>query len=438
LLHDLKIAREPQMKAELRSAKGTLLFDSLPLVSGAACDNLSLRGQQIGERGGCLARRRYQRGSVILKGKTWVGRWREDLIGPDSVVRRIRVARPIGTLAELPTKKLALRRLELYLAKINAPGYRPGRVATLAEFVERWRADVLVQHKPSTMRAAESHLRTHITPLLGSRRLEDITPELQQAFITSLSRKLRRKTVLNVIATLSAILNTAKRWGYVCEGVDFARLTFPAKGERSRARFFTAEQARRIIQGSEEPYAALFALAAMTAMRPGELLGLKVEDLDFERQVLFVRRSAWYSILQSPKNDGSIRVLPMPKPLAVRLKAYLQGWRPNPAGLLFATAKGTPLCANNVVQRQLWPILDKLKIPRCGLKAFRHMHASLLVDEGAPVTVAQAQLGHADPRVTLEIYSHVIGESQRNAVEKIALMLDPSGPQQKSIGTWIQ
>jgi integrase len=368
---------------------------------------------------------------VILKGKTWVGRWREDVIGSNSAVRRIRVARPIGTLAELPTKKLALRRLELYLAKINAPGYRPGRVATLTEFVERWRADVLVQHKPSTVRAAESHLRMHILPSLGTYRLEEITPELQQSFITALSTKLRRKTVLNVVATLSAILNTAKRWSYICEGVDFARLTFPATGERNRARFFTADQARRIIAGAEEPFTTIFALAAMTAMRPGELLGLKVEDLDFEREVIFVRRSAWYSRLQSPKNEGSIRVLPMPKPLTMRLKAYLTSWRPNPAGLLFATGKGTPLCANNVVQRRLWPILDKLKIPRCGLKAFRHTHATLLVDEGAPVTVAQAQLGHADSRTTLGIYAHAIGESQRKAVEKLAKLLDPSGPRQK-------
>ncbi|MGB7226274.1 MAG: site-specific integrase, partial [Candidatus Acidiferrales bacterium] len=175
-----------------------------------------------------------------------------------------------------------------------------------------------------------------------------------------------------------------------------------------------------------------------TALRPGELLGLKVEEVDFERGVIFVRRSAWYSKLQSPKNDGSIRVLPTPGPLASRLKAFLQSWRPNSAGLLFATANGTPLCANNVVQRQLWPVLDKLKIPRCGLKAFRHMHASLLVDGGAPVTVAQAQLGHADPRVTLGIYSHVIGESQRDAVEKIAAVVDPSGPKGKAIGKWIQ
>ena len=59
------------------------------------------------------------------------------------------------------------------------------------------------------------------------------------------------------------------------------------------------------------------------------------------------------------------------------------------------------------------------------------MHASSLVDEDAPVTVAQAQLGHGDPRVTLGIYSRVIGESHRNAVEKIAAILDPSGPDRK-------
>ena len=52
------------------------------------CDKVQPQRQQIGERGGSLARRRYQRGSVILKGKTWTGRWREDVMGSDGVVRR--------------------------------------------------------------------------------------------------------------------------------------------------------------------------------------------------------------------------------------------------------------------------------------------------------------------------------------------------------------
>jgi integrase len=82
--------------------------------------------------------------------------------------------------------------------------------------------------------------------------------------------------------------------------------------------------------------------------------------------------------------------------------------------------------------------LDALKIPRCGLHAFRHTHSSLLVEGGAPVSVAQAQLRHADPRITLGIYSHVVGNSQREAVEKLAAILRPNAPKLKPDGKWIQ
>ena len=384
-----------------------------------------------------MARRRYQVGSLYLKGESWIGRWREDVILGGKVLR-VRRARAIGTKTELPTRKLALRRLESLLAKVNAPSYRPGRVASLAEFVNRWRTDFLSQRKPSTARAAESHLRGYILPALGTYRLEEITTEVQQAFLAKLAVKLRRKTVLNIMGTLSSMLGTAKRWGYLCEAVDFKALALPTAAERVQARFFTAEEARQVTAEAAEPFATIFLVAATTAMRPGELLGLKVEDLDFQRQVIFVRRSAWYGKLQAPKSKSSIRALPMPDLLVARLKAYLQSWRPNPAGLLFATRSGTPLSANNLVQRKLWPILDRLGIPRCGLHAFRHTHSSLLVETGAPISVAQAQLGHSDPRVTLGIYSHVIGDSQRRAVNKVAEILDYSGLPQAGSADSIQ
>ena len=63
---------------------------------------------------------------------------------------------------------------------------------------------------------------------------------------------------------------------------------------------------------------------------------------------------------------------------------------------------------------------------------------AFFVETGAPMTVAQAQSGYAHTRVTLGIYSDLIGESHRNAAGKIAMVLDPSGPQQKSIGKWIR
>jgi integrase len=62
----------------------------------------------------------------------------------------------------------------------------------------------------------------------------------------------------------------------------------------------------------------------------------------------------------------------------------------------------------------------------------------LLLETGAPPTVAQAQLRHADPRITLGIYGHIIGESQRIAAEKVAEILRPNAPKSSTVGERIQ
>ncbi len=387
-----------------------------------------------------MARRRYQKGRLFLRGKTpvWVGRWREDVVTADGLVKRIEKSTVLGGKAELSTRCLAARRLELLLARINAPSYRPGRVATLAEFGERWQAEVLSQRKASTIKTAKTHLRSHILPELGEMRLDQISRENQQVFVTRLSKAVARKTLLNVLGTLSAMLNKAREWGYVCETVEFGKLALPEASVGSVARFFSADEARRIIEAAPEPYSTMLAVLAMTGIRAGELLGLQVDDLDFERRLIFIRRSVWCGRIQTLKSKASAGALPMPEPLTLMLKSHLRTWPPNPMRLLFVNRLGRPFNANKLVQKRLWPILDALKIPHCGLHAFRHTHSSLLVEGGAPVSVAQAQLRHADPRITLGIYSHVVGDSQRNAVEKLAAILRPNAPKSKPDGEWIQ
>jgi len=67
-----------------------------------------------------------------------------------------------------------------------------------------------------------------------------------------------------------------------------------------------------------------------------------------------------------------------------------------------------------------------------GIKQFGRLTifvAEPLVDMGAPVSVAQVQLRHEDPSVTLGTYSHVLGDSQREYAEKVAELLDYSGLQ---------
>jgi integrase len=344
----------------------------------------------------------------------------------------------LGTRSELPTKHLAQRRLDLILARINAPEYRPGRVATVAEFAERWQVEVLAQRKPSTIRAAKAHLRCHILPQLGRLKLDEVGRERQQVLVTLLSQKVSRKMVVNVIGTLSSMISTARKWGYVAEPVKLGELALPAESVKSEARFFTPEQVRKIIQNAQEPFRTMFYILAMTGIRAGELLGLKADDIDFERRLIFIRRSVNRGHVQTVKSKASQKPLPLPGALARILKEHLRVWRENPERWLFSNSRSRPYSADKVVMSKLWPILDALKIPHCGFHAFRHFHSTMLLELGAAPQVAQAQMRHSDPRITLEVYSHVVGESQRNAVEKVAEIVAPIGPEQNESGEWIQ
>lgn len=388
-----------------------------------------------------MARRRYQQGRVFLRGKKppkWVGRFRVDVVQQDGTVMRVERSVVLGTRRELPTEKLARRRLELLVAPINSPGYRPGRIATVGEFAERWKSEVLVQRKPSTIRAALAHLNNHILPQLGKLRMDELGKEQQQAFVTNLSRKVSRKSVLNVLGTLSSMLMTARKWNYVCEAVKVGELALPDEGVKAEARFFTPEQVRQIITLAVEPFRTMFAVAAMTGLRAGELLGLQVEDLEFTSRLIFVRRSVHRGRVQSVKSKASQKPLPMPEALASILTDYLKCWQENPERWLFVNRRGRPYSADKVVMFKLWPVLDTLKVPHCGLHAFRHFHSSMLLEVGAPPQVTQAQMRHSDARITLEVYSHVIGESQRNAVERVAELLRPNAPKSQEAGEWIQ
>jgi len=375
-----------------------------------------------------MARRRYQLGRLYVSGKhipVWVGRYREDIIQPDGTIRRVERSVRLGLVSELKTRKNAQRALEPYLAKVNAVDYRPGRVAKLEEFSDQWGKQVLQLQKPSSRKAAESHLRTYIRPWLGQVRLEELTVQRQQVFVGQLSQRVSRKTVLNVLATLSSILQTAKRWGYCCQTVNVAELALPADEVCEPARHFTADQVRRILATAPEPFRTMFAIAAMTGLRAGEVMALQKTDLDFEQHVIHVRRSAWLGHVQTVKSKASKAPVAMAEALAALLKDYLATWQANQEGLLFLNRRGHPFSQNYVVQKKLWPILDALSIPRCGFHAFRHCHASLLIDTGANPKVTQEQMRHSDASITLGIYGHVIGNAQREAVDKVGEMLRP-------------
>lgn len=302
----------------------------LPCVSN--CDSLLAQRKRISGLEANMARRRYQKGSIRRRGNRWEVRWREDVVLADGTVGRIHKRTFLGTVEEFPTRRLAEREAVSFLARVNRLDYRPVKRVTFAEFAESWKNQVIDLLKPSTAKVMASHLRFHLVPGFGRMRLDEIGQERVQAFVGKLAKGRSRHTILNVLGTLASILKMARKWGYAVAGFQQGDLVIPCSKPGKPGRFFTAEQVHSILALASEPWYTIFALAAMTGLRPGEVLGLSIDDLDFEQRIIFVRRSAWYRHLISPKSSRSVATVPMPGPLAEVLTNHLAHGVPTKSG----------------------------------------------------------------------------------------------------------
>jgi integrase len=369
-----------------------------------------------------MARTRYQRGRVFLRGKrvkVWVGRYREDLVEPSGEVRRVERSQLLGTLADYPTKKLARRAFDAIVDKLNAPSYRAKPLITMEAFAEKWKALVLVNHKPSTQLGVGSVLRKHIIPALGNVQLKDFDAEVCQRFISTLA--LSAKSVRNAYLTLRMIWKSAKAWGYASHD-PFDSIVLP-KRTPQHAVSFSLEQIQKILAAAPEPQKTFYWLAAETGMRSGELAGVTIDGLDLNASLLAVKQSVWRGKIQTPKSECAVRSMAISEELTLHLRAFLSTWKPNPARLVFASRNGTPWDCGLLVKRKFHKLLDNLGIPRCGLHAFRHASASLMDRLDVPLKTRQSRLGHADPMLTLQTYTHAAGEDERRMVAQLGKAL---------------
>jgi integrase len=375
-----------------------------------------------GTKRGIVPKRRFQKGTFVKRGDNWVGMWRVDVIGPDGSLRREQRSKAFVGLSERAARAKFQPTLDAVNAHNHATPPVPRNSATLKNLVAEWREQIAGNLKPSSRKTAESHLRRHIEPLLGDLAFPELTAKRIQAFVTTLSSGQRtRKTIENVLLTLSSIVSAARLWGYDIPRVSLSDLSLP-QGTVRKARCYTLEEMQKIVVSADEPLATICFILSVSGMRIGEVLALRLEDLDFQRKLLRVRCSTYAGQIGTPKSAASIADLPMPAALETRLKGYLSSrhYRKDDLGLLFANRRGRPFSANKLREKKLHPLLAELGIPQAGFHAFRHAVASELIDSGAPITVVQAQLRHSDPRITLGLYGHVIPQSQREAVGHLA------------------
>ena len=374
-----------------------------------------------------MARRRYQKGHVYLRGKrdkVWVGRWKEDELQPDGTIHRRHKSEVLGSKAELPTKRLAQRELDRRLSVVNSPTYRARPSATFEQLAEKWKRLVMPTHAASTQRSEKSDIKAWVAAI-GNIPVRDIDCELLQQVISGWTCS--PKTIKNRVATFRLIWDSAKAWKHTADTVyEGLKLKEWVKPEQP---CFTLDQVAQIMRLSKEPYRTIWRLVAETGIRRGEVCGLNVGDV--QGNMLIVQRAVTKGRqLKTPKS-GKKRVFSLSPSMIEQLRPFVVGRQPNeplfitPVRTTKKTGKkigGCRLEPDNFVKRHLKPILEKLGW-QGGAHAFRHGNATLLDSLRAPMAVRQERLGHVDGKTTMS-YTHMVSADDVKVASELGSMLD--------------
>jgi integrase len=247
-----------------------------------------------------------------------------------------------------------------------------------------------------------------------------------QAWLSALSESgLSRQTVKNIWCALSSVLRSAVDWGYI--EVNLAHgVRLPARQPKAFVFLPSPEQVVGILKQLPEPSFTLMLVLVGTGLRVGEAIGLQRDDIDLNRNNLTVRRDVWHGKVNSPKYAASERVVPLGPILVKHLRERLTAG----GNWLFEGSSGKPLDPKNLAKRQLHPVLDRLGIPRFSWHRLRKLHSTYLGDMSVSPRIMQAQLGHADAALTLNIYTQLIPESQRRAIENLEHLLFRNVPKE--------
>lgn len=394
------------------------------------------RARRVTEKGAFLvARRRYQQGCLFIRGKkrkVWVLRYREDVMLPDGQIARVNRSLILGSLVDIPTRRVAQRLVESQLKPINLGIYRPRTTMTFREFVEtQWQPNLFPTFKYSTSRGYTYLLRKHLFPYFGEFKLSEITRQVVQTFVAQVGQRLSPKSVALAKNCLSKVFSTAIEWGYVEQNPAMG-VRLPARISKREPIALTPDQIQRLISELREPCKSMVLIAVLTGLRRGELFALRWSAVDFERKLIHVRESVYDGHFGSPKTRSSFRKIPMSEVLD-QLFVRLKGKNAAPEDLVFASKSGkTPLRPENVLKRIIHPACKRLGLPKVGWHDLRHTSATLL-HEHEPLLVAQAILGHSDIQTTAG-YTHVRAGWQRDAIKRLeSVVLFPNVPNSENV-----
>jgi integrase len=268
----------------------------------------------------------------------------------------------------------------------------------------------------------------HINAAIGKTRLARLTPSQVRSLLhTMADQGYSRHTISSTLSLLRRAINRAMLDGTVARNVAAAGELMPAAPVRT-SKAMTLEQVGALLGLDLTPWWTAFITAGvMTGLRPGELLGLRWEDVDLDSGLLRVRQA----LKRTPdkgragltpgalKTAQSRRTLRMPAPARTALKALRSeqaadrlrlGEYYTPSGLVFADNAGRPVWPQEA-GRGFKALCERAGLGRdWQLRELRHTFVSQMSQAGVNLETIADHVGHANSNVTRAVYRHQLAD----------------------------
>ncbi|MGI8494553.1 MAG: tyrosine-type recombinase/integrase [Pyrinomonadaceae bacterium] len=370
-------------------------------------------------------------GQIIKRGETWTVRV---FLGRDTNGKR-----KFNNKTVKGSKKDAQKVLNSMLRDADLGLLGNSLKQTLNEYLDVWLETIAkprLQYR--TFKDYGDLLRRYVRESLGNIKLSDLKAvHIQKLYGEMLERGLSPRIVRYTHATLSSSLKEAVKLDILPRNV--ATLVQLPKMNPKEMDVLSKDETILFLETLEgERLATVFSFALASGMRCQEYLGLQWKDINFEQGTATVQRAVvWHRTgggwhFSQPKTAKSRRTIPLPSSVMQELRRHRikqnedrlklgAAWQQN--DLVFPSEIGTPLNPPNVT-RHFKRILAKAKI-RTSIRLYdlRHTTATLLLQAGINPKIVSERLGHSTITLTLDVYSHVLPNMQKDATKRLEQML---------------
>ena len=391
---------------------------------------------------------RYQNGSVRIEqrseGPTWVFRYQVTR----SDGKRVEHKRTLGLVSRVGLgKKQAWQEVDRQRLRETANERQPfrGKPQTIAHLCQHYienelqddQSEATIEKAYTTAETYKRILNKRVIPRFGGRSPISVEPLEIENWLRELktAENLQNPTLDKIRRVMNLVYKHGQRYGLIPRDESANPLRWVRQKTTSTyvPVIMSPRQAFEILVNIPEPRRTLVLTDAATALRVSEILGLMWADVDFESQIIQVKRACVWTEFKMPKSKASRAPVPMHPVLAGFLLAWRERTPYGKAGdFVFPSfrLKGKkPLSASIMVQKYLRPaaikaaVLEEGQRVRFGFHNFRHSLASALVKLKCDPKTVQSILRHEDVRTTMQLYVQSDQESKLEAQGKFLELL---------------